>query len=175
MGKPMMQAQSISEYILSLTILSVLSGAVMVFAPDNGIKKYLRCLVSLIIALTLLMPLKNVIFALPEYLKSMTAEIEISDMDDTVLPDSTELLVNFTAAQLADELENSIMRQFGITADVMLRFDTSDTSAIHPELVTVGLNESDRESANAIKLYISAELGCDVRIIIGGEDADETN
>jgi len=158
---------SIGEYILSLTVLGALSGAVMVFAPDNGIKKYLRYLVSLIIALTLLMPLKNVIFALPRYLENMSGTYQSTDSDGVELPDSTEILVNCAAHKLRAELEYSVNKLFGINADILPVFDSTEPENITLERLMVTLH--DQRAADAVKLYLQTQTGCEVTMTVGGE------
>ena len=158
---------SIGEYILSLTVLGALSGAVMVFAPDNGIKKYLKYLVSLIIALTLLMPLKNVIFALPKYLENMSGTYQSYDSDGITLPDSTEILVNCTAHKLRAELEYSVQRLFGINADILPVFDLSDPQSIKLEKLIVTIY--DQRTAETVKMYLQKQIGCEVELTVGGE------
>lgn len=160
---------TISEYILSLTVLAALSGTVLVFAPDNGIKKYLRCLVSLIIALTLLMPLKNVIFALPGFLSEINSTTPGGESYEANVKTTAELLADTTAEQISSELEYSINERFGINADIIVRFDTSNATEIKLECITVGISEDCRGKADAIRMYITAQAGCKVEVIVGGE------
>jgi len=162
--------ENISRYILGLIVMSILSSAIMIFAPDNGIKKYLKYPVAMIIALTLLMPLRDILFDLPSALSEMTNRTQISDRYlDVDMPDSSELIVNYTANRLRAELEYMISDRFGVNADIMPHFDTSDLSSIELEKVTVMLREGDEIYADDIKLYLSAKLGCDAETVSGGE------
>jgi len=161
--------ESLNEYIVNLTVMTALSSAVLIFAPDNGIKKYLKYLVSVIIALALLMPLKDIIFTLPQKLAEMSSGFAAPENEEIEMPTSDELIINYTARRLRAELEYAVSDRFGIEAEILPVFNTDDISAVRLERVIVKLNDKDSMYKTAVMGFISDKTGCKAEITEEGD------
>jgi len=162
--------ESLNEYILSLTLITALSSAVLIFAPDNGIKKYLKYLVSMIIALALLMPLKDIIFTLPQKLQAISSDLPPSSVTDISMPTSEELIIGYTSQKLRTELEYAVSDRFGIKAEILPVFDYENISAVRLEKVIVKLAHEDSAYTGAVGLFIADKTGCAAEFAKEGEE-----
>lgn len=157
--------QKISDYILSLLVVSAAVGIVGMLAPDGengGIKRYIKYIISLAVTLTLLAPLGDVIYALPGMIGDITAKTQT----DEAVTLEAELYANMTessAKAIEKALEEEIATRYKVNCQVKLTLDASDYMSIKITGVTYKINKADSLYIGLIEKLLNNTLCCEIK------------
>jgi hypothetical protein len=156
--------QKISDYILSLFIVSAAVGIVSMLAPEGengGIKKFIKYIVSLAVTLTLLAPLGDIIYALPGIIGDMAAEMPSQDAV-TLSPELYAEMTESSAGAIEAALESEISARYGVHCRVKLILDTSDYMSINITGVKYKISRADSLYIDLIEKLLKNTLCCEV-------------
>ena len=143
------------EYILSLLTVSAVAGAVGMVPPDGPLKKYVRYIISLAVALTLLLPLGDLVKTLPAMI-NISSGIDISE-NDAVLYENR--LVAEAVFEIEKNTAEAVLAKTGVYVKITLEVDDTDPQLIIIKSVRIKADGSDRASGAGIALYVSDILG----------------
>ena len=130
----------IKGFIMSLITVSAASALLDGFTPDGALKKYLRYVVSLILLIILLTPVRSVIEMLPSLASDLAFSYE-----------SVEAFVGANSV-VAMHIEKALIERFSLeTGEVSVKYDGE--KMIVRAKKRLGLIESDFE------IYISGNFG----------------
>ncbi len=130
----------IKEFIMSLAAVSAASALLDGFTPDGALKKYLRYIVSLLILVVLLTPIKGALEIIP----SLAAGIEMKY-------DSVEAFASANSV-VAMHIKQALVERFSLDADeVNVKYD-GEKMIINIKK-RLGLIEGD------FRAYISGNFG----------------
>lgn len=156
--------QKISDYILSLIVVSAAVGLIGMLTPDgenDGIKRYIKYIISLGVTLTLLAPLGDVIYTLPGMLEDITAETQQSEAV-TLAPELYNEMTDQSAIAIEDALEEEIAARYHVQCNVKLNLDATDYMSIKIIGATARINKSDSLYINLIEKFLYNTLCCEI-------------
>lgn len=139
----------ISGFILSLVSAAAATALIDGFVPDGAMKKYVRYLVSLVILLVLLSPLRDIIGELPSLAAKSSAEYDAVEA--------------FTRANsiVAMHIEKSLVEKFSLRDDEVDVEYSADGISVSSKR-RVGVFASD------IELYIMNTYGVEAKVELYG-------
>lgn len=156
--------QKISDYILSLIVVSATVGLIGMLTPDgenDGIKRYIKYIISLGVTLTLLAPLGDVIYALPGMLEDITAETQQGEAV-TLAPELYSEMTEQSAIAIEDALEKEIAARYDVNVHVKLNLDVTDYMSIKILGATVRINKADSLYIDLIEKLLYNTLCCEI-------------
>lgn len=157
--------QKINEYILSLLIVSVTAGLIGMLLPDgehDGIKRYVKYVISLGVTVTLLAPLGDVIYALPGMLDNMTEITQENREEVTLAPELYQEMTLQSAEAIENALEDEIQTRYNVHCNIKLELDTGDYMSIKITGAEIRINKSDSLYKDLIEKLIFNTLNCDI-------------
>ena len=157
-------------YVYSLIALSVASGIAITLCPENGnIKKYVKYLCALMIALCLVSPIKNV--------GNIDIRASFDTMDRVDYDDDNitgQMILEETKIRLSEELSASLTEKYGDFFDgCEFMFDESDLLSLKLKCVNVRTDADSAFLIHDVKTYVEKEYGCRCEVIKPGENAYE--
>ncbi len=145
----------IKEYILSLITISIAAGIINMIPPDGPLKKYIKYIISLSVAITLLLPLKDIVYTLPSLIKIKAGETD----NESKYEIYRNAAVGNAVLEIEKKTAEAIKNKTGIEAEVRLKVDDTDPQLIIILGVTVILKKEDSVSGNGILIYVSDVMG----------------
>ncbi len=139
----------ISGFIISLVSAAAATALIDGFVPDGTMKKYVRYLVSLVILIVLLSPLRDIIGELPSLTAKASAEY-----------DATEVFARANSI-VAMHIEKSLIEKFSLRDDELDVTYGSDRLSVSAKR-RVGVFASD------IELYILNTYGVEAKVELYG-------
>lgn len=153
--------REINGYILSLLIVSAAAGLIGMLSPDeSSVSRSVKYIISLGITITMLAPLSEVIYALPDMIEQITTEPETES--EVTLPHGlySEMAAQ-SAEAISDALEKEIETRYGVHCNIKLELDTSDYSSIRILGAEVRINKADSLYIDLITKLIENTLCCE--------------
>lgn len=154
------------EYLLSLLVAAILISILGMLAPEGGLGKHLRLLLSLFLICVLISPLSS----LPEKLQDFPNGIltfpweDQEDAKEDYKQQLEESLSTSSKEYFDQALTQALALQFGIelgTVRCVTEWNDENGNA-HPQRVTVLLSQSAIwKDPHAIQTYVNELLGCE--------------
>lgn len=118
--------EALKDWAIMLAGIVVLGSASEVILPDSSFRKYVRLAIALVLMLTLLSPLKNLLYRKPEFQIpqiSQAAYRQREEMEATQKEDVMRLY----SIRLNEKIEQALIQRIGkIPIDIQCRIEEDD-------------------------------------------------
>lgn len=159
--------EGLRGYITAIIVMSAAAGIINLLAPgdENGMRKYVKFIVSLAVTLVLLSPLTGLLKTLPNLLDSISGSTASNRYDDVPAELYSEMSAR-TAESIENAIEERIADRYEIKIKLTLRLDESDYSNVSITGADLRMKDSDFIYRDAVTKYIKDTLDCEVKLII---------
>jgi len=144
-------------------IISLAAGAAMIFSPgdENGIGKYIKYVVSLIIIITLLVPFKDIIYMIPKVLSDDMSILSDSSMG-YASDDFYDEIIEMSVSEIEKAISGQIKNSHG--TDVVAVYAETDHRDVENIIITeikiLFGEETNSEDAERICKELEKEYQC---------------
>lgn len=151
-------------FVYSILVVSASGAAITMFAPENnGVKKYLHFLVSLVVTSVLLFPLCSVAGKLPDFTK-YDIKFDTKGGDASLY---AQTVAEQACKNIEDELSDRLFERFDITPTDIEVYSNGDIEEMMIEGVCVYYSKENRllfsDTVNFIKGIFGGE--CEVTVM----------
>lgn len=120
----------ITKYFGEIIVITAVSGLLLTAAPEGGLKKYLKFIISVALTASLLVPLLSVAVSLPKVFLGASG---LGDGGETAVTAGESALLDVSAKELEGAICDYVANKYGLDRGQLrcrVTLDASDTSAV---------------------------------------------
>ncbi len=148
----------IAGYLGEILLMTVVSGVLLLLAPDGNVKKHIRFLVSVCLVAAVSVPLLAAVRELPALIEAEEASLTVEE--EAVKERQSTRVVEASKGQIEQAIASYLCARYGRTPDgvsVSVTLDASDLSAVEITSIRVALadgRDGEAIAADLRKLFL---------------------
>ncbi len=143
----------------AIAVVAIIVGLIEIFADSGKLRGYVKYVISLIVIISLLYPIREILQVFPKSIEKLSGEIENGDSSEI-----NESVKQAVEAGISDEIE----KRFSMPADCYyVSIEIVDEGGdVFINKINIGILKKDYfRYAERIDTYLKSTYGCEINVI----------